>query len=55
MSRYDLLEKLYKMVDAYCTASKEAKRPIPEHYWRDVVNVYQQLKELDSTRVEKGD
>lgn len=38
-SKYDLLEKLYKAVDAYCEASIEAgkqKRPIPEHYWRSV-------------------
>ena len=35
-SKYDLLDKLYKAVDAYCTESKAAKAPIPEHYWRDV-------------------
>ena len=38
-SKYDLLDRLYKAVDAYCEASIKAgkqKRPIPESYWRDV-------------------
>ena len=44
MSKYDLLNELYKAVDAYCTESKAAKAPIPEHYWRDVVNAWQAAK-----------
>lgn len=43
-SKYDLLEKLYKAVDAYCTESKAAKAPIPESYWRDVVNAWKAAK-----------
>lgn len=45
MSKYDLLEKLYKAVDAYCTESKAAKAPIPESYWRDVVNAWEAAKQ----------
>ena len=44
MSKYDLLNELYKAVDAYCTESKAAKAPIPEHYWRDVEWPGKQLK-----------
>ena len=45
MSKYDLLDKLYKAVDAYCEASKAAKAPIPEHYWRDVELAWKAAKQ----------
>lgn len=31
------LNELYKAVDAYCQASKEADTPIPEGYWNRVL------------------
>ena len=46
-SKYDLLDNLYKAVDAYCEASIEAgkqKRPLPESYWQNVVNAWQAAK-----------
>lgn len=49
MSIYDALEKLYEAVDTYCEKSKEAgkmKRPVPEHYWRDVEIAWKKVKEL---------
>ena len=45
MSKYDLLNELYKAVDAYCTESKAAKAPIPEHYWRDVELAWKAAKQ----------
>ena len=44
-SKYDLLDRLYKAVDAYCTESKAAKAPIPEHYWRDVELAWKAAKQ----------
>lgn len=48
-SIYDAQEKLYQAVDAYCEASIEAgkqKRPIPEHYWQNVIVAWKKVKEL---------
>jgi hypothetical protein len=45
-SKYDTLDKLYKAVDAYCTASKEAKGPIPEHYWHSVELAWKAAKKI---------
>lgn len=42
----EALEKLYKAVNAYCTASAEAKKPIPESYWRAVTLAWQEAKKL---------
>ena len=44
-SKYDLLDELYKAVDAYCTESKAAKVPIPESYWRDVELAWKAAKQ----------
>lgn len=42
----EALEKLYKAVDDYCTTSADAKKPIPEHYWRAVTLAWQEAKKL---------
>lgn len=42
----EALEKLYKAVDAYCTTSAEAKKPIPESYWRAVTLAWQEAKRI---------
>lgn len=51
-SKYDLLNKLYKAVDEYCTESKKAKAPISEHYWRNVVNAWQAAKKQIESKVD---
>lgn len=42
----EALEKLYAAVDSYCTTSADAKKPIPEHYWRAVTQAWQEAKKL---------